>query len=93
MDLGFARRSNAATTHANAALDLASLLSEIAARQAVTPTARASAAADMHEDALISVHPEIERFAPRADRKTIGNAVSSFSPEVASAILTSRKPF
>ncbi len=86
MDLGFARRTNAAQAKATAALDLASLLSQIADRQSLTPTARASAALDVPENAPMSMHPEIERFAPRADRKTIGNAVFSFSQEVANAL-------
>ncbi len=86
MDLGFARRTNAAQAKATAALDLASLLSQIAARQSQTPTARASATGETHENVAMSMHPEIERFAPRADRKAIGNAVFSFSQEVANAI-------
>ena len=86
MDLGFARRNNAAQARANAALDLASLLSQIAARQSSTPTARATAAVETQANMQMSMHPEIERFVPRADRKTIGNAVFSFSQEVANAI-------
>lgn len=92
MDLGFARRSNAAQAKATAALDLVSLLSQIAARQSQTPTARATAAGETYENVALSMHPEIERFAPRADRKTIGNAVFSFSQEVAHAIRTQSQP-
>ena len=93
MDLGFARRSHARKAQEKDSLDLGSLLSQIAARQALSPTARACAEQSAHEDRLTSAHPEIERFAPRADRKIIGNAVSSFSPEVARAIHTSYKSF
>ncbi len=68
------------------------LLAEIAGRQAVTPTAQALASAEFLENQTHSAHPEIERFAPRTDRKPLANAVSSFSAGAAQTILTHRKP-
>jgi hypothetical protein len=87
MDLGFARRRASRST-STATLELASLLAEVAARQAVSPTAQANALAERDRDHLVSRHPEIERFAPRADRQQIANNVSSFSPDAADVIVT-----
>jgi hypothetical protein len=93
MDLGFARRRTAKNRQTQDSLDLATLLAEIAARQAMTPTAQATSQAGSLPSPADAAHPETECFAPRSDRKTNVSMISSFSPEVASAMHTSRKPF
>jgi hypothetical protein len=92
MDLGFARRRNAHQSAKGVTSELTRLLADIAARQAVSPTAQAEIRASLAEDPLLSAHPEIENFAPRADRKTVANAVASFSPDVSETLVTHGKP-
>jgi hypothetical protein len=93
MDLGFARRRTATNRQTQASLDLATLLAEIAARQSVSPTAQAMAGLEAWSPGTASAHPDTEHFAPRNNRKANPKPVASFSPEVASAMHTSRKPF
>ncbi|MFM9853328.1 MAG: hypothetical protein ACKVOJ_11065 [Sphingomonadaceae bacterium] len=93
MDLGFARRRAATNRQTQDSLDLATLLAEIAARQSVSPTAQAMSAIETGSPGTIAAHPETEFFAPRHGVKANQKSVASFSPEVASAMHTSRKPF
>jgi hypothetical protein len=93
MDLGFARRHTVKNRQTQDALNLATLLADIAARQAMSPTALATAQLGAPSLPVDAAHPESERFAPRSDRKATATTTSSFSPEVASVMHTSRKPF
>jgi hypothetical protein len=91
MDLGFARRQRARSRGTDTASALATLLSDISARQAVSPTAQVQASIGSAQFSVGATHPEVEAFAPSVDHNRRKIGVSSFNPEVATAILMARK--
>ena len=91
MDMGFHRRARAGKSTPNGSLDLASLLSGIAARQAGSPTARAVTTPFTDAEAPELTHPEITPFLADASERRIATAPVSFHPGVSAVILSTRK--
>lgn len=91
MDLGFARRQRARTAATDTASALATLLSDISARQAVSPTAQAQASLGSTQLSGGTAHPQVEAFAPATGRNPRTVGISSFNQQVAAAILISGK--
>jgi hypothetical protein len=91
MDLGFARRQRARSGATDTASDLATLLSNISARQAVSRTAQVQASIGSAQFSGGATHPEVEAFAPSVGRNACKVGVSSFNQDVAAAILMTGK--
>lgn len=91
MDLGFARRQRARSGAIDTASNLATLLSEISARQAVSPTAQVQASICSAQLSGGAAHPEVEAFAPATARNQRKSGVFSFNRQVAAAILMTGK--
>lgn len=91
MDLSFARRPRNQKTGLRASTELAHLLAELSARQAVSPTALAQMLAAPAQESTAANHPEIAQFAPSNAREATASRTASFNIEIAEAILTQSK--
>jgi hypothetical protein len=91
MDMGFHRRARRIEQGRAASADLASLLASLAARQAVSPTAKAVAGASASVGPDDSVHPEIAVFASETISISAQTRPVSFHPAVSAAILSTRQ--
>ncbi len=91
MDLSFARRRRDQKTGLKASTTLARLLADLAARQAVSPTAMAQMRAKPAEEAACDILPEIAQFAPGSGRDACASGAGSFNAEIADAIVTQSK--
>jgi hypothetical protein len=91
MDMGFARRARSRANAGDSAGELASLLAAIAARQALSPTAKAVTGRTQAGDLSEMANPEVTAFVPGARENGGVAAAVSFHPRVSAAILSSRK--
>lgn len=91
MDLSFARRRRDQKTGLKASTNLARLLADASARQAVSATALAQLRAGAAKDPTIGEHPEIAPFAPSTARDSTARKAGSFNAEIAEAIVTQCK--
>ena len=89
--MSFARRRRDQKTGLKASTNLARLLADASARQAVSATALAQLRAGTPEESKIGEHPEIAQFAPSAARDSTAPKVGSFNAEIADAIVTQSK--
>jgi hypothetical protein len=91
MDLGFARRAARRTKAGGNCPELANLLAGLAARQAVSPTAKAVTGLASAKDASVTEHPEIDAFVPEFHVHRTEEAAVSFHPRVSANLLSPRK--
>ena len=91
MDLAFALRQRGQKTGPLAPPELARLLAEVSARQAISPTARAQMHDQRPEISSFTNHPEIARFAPTDATEIAASKVASFNIGVAEVIVTQSK--
>lgn len=91
MDLSFARRLRSQKTGLQATTTLGSLLAELSARQAISPTALAQMQAPPAEESAAAGHPEVAQFAPNSAREAAASRTGSFNTEIAETILTQSK--
>ncbi|WP_219895224.1 hypothetical protein [Aquisediminimonas profunda] len=91
MDLSFARRRRDQKTGLKASTNLARLLADMSARQAVSPTALAQLRAKLAEDPAKEEHPEIAQFVLGGGRDAAAPKVGSFNAEIADTIVTQSK--
>ena len=91
MDLGFARRRRDQKTGLKASTNLARLLADVSARQAISPTAMAQLRAKPEEGTAKEELPEIAQFAPGSGRDSATPNAGSFNAEIAETIVTQSK--
>lgn len=91
MDLGFARRQRRQKIGHPISPELASLLANVSARQAVSPTARAQMRDKPPESSVFAGHPEIAQFAPKDARELASSKAASFNIDAADTIVTQSK--
>jgi hypothetical protein len=89
MDMGFARRSRTTKAIRKDEPELASLLATLAARQALSPTARAQSNTAQSEVGAV-LPGKVHVFAPQRGRKLTAPA-GSFNEAAASALVTGDK--
>jgi hypothetical protein len=91
MDLSFARRRRDQKTGLKASTNLARLLADLSARQAISPTALAQLRAKLTEGPEKEEHPEIAQFVPGGGRDASAPKAGSFNAEIADSIVTQSK--
>jgi|CXWL01.1.fsa_nt_gi hypothetical protein len=91
MDLGFSRRLRGQKIDPPGSPQLARMLAEISARQAVSPTAKAQMQATPPETSVFAGHPEIAQLAPKDANEAAAAKAASFNRDVADVILTQSK--
>jgi hypothetical protein len=93
MDLGFSRRSRLRDQRQDQADQLGSLLANIAARQALTPTARAHSWPIQSDAQRADAGKSVDHFAPAMHSASSDSSrANAFNPMIAVAILTDRQP-
>lgn len=91
MDLSFARQRRDQKTGLKASTNLARLLADVSARQAVSPTALAQLRAKLAADTVLGEHPEVAQFAPDTAHDAAAPKAGSFNAEIADTIVTQSK--